>query len=355
MRSPTLRIGIGGAGNVGRGLLQLLHIYRERLVEAEFIPQVVGVVDLSGGVFDKQGLDLAPLTNGGEISSVLAAHPQWRAGYAVADLIDSGVLDIYVEATPLNLVDAEPALTHISNALDAGCHVVTANKGPLALAFTDLVSRTGSRANIAPRPLLRYSACVAGGMPVLTVGMRDLAGESIQRFEGVLNGTSHWLLKHMVQGVPYADALRNAQRMGIVENDPILDVSGQDAACKLAIVANSIFRHPCSLSDIKITGIQGIEIDHLREVRRQGGTVLPLARAVRLGKGTLDLEVAPHEVEDTHPLAALRATQMGVVFGCRAIPELVLASDEPSALPASAALLRDIIDIGHMTTGRQGE
>lgn len=361
MTSRTLRVAIGGAGHVGTGLLRLLGDQARRL-ENRFGLRlaVVAVVDLGGAVVEPGGIDLGSLgldeTDGygapfpETVRHALAGHVSWRPGFAVSDVLDPATVDVYVEATPLDVTDAQPALAHVTKALDAGCHVVTANKGPLALAFPELAARSDVGAQ-GPAPCLRFSACVAGALPVLNVGARDLGGEPIERFEGVLNGTSHWVLQQMAVGHDFATALAEAQRMGIAEADPTLDVSGLDAACKLVIVANAVFGLPCRLPDVARRGINELDPAELRAAAETDRIVLPLARVVRGPDATPSLDVGPHSVERTHPLATLRPSQMGAVFATAAVPELVLTSDEPSALPASAALLRDLLDI-HRTTSR---
>ncbi|HET9866801.1 MAG TPA: hypothetical protein VFQ06_05885 [Nitrospira sp.] len=337
------KVVLAGSGKVGGGFLEIVRVNREYLAHRYGLDlRIIAVVEADGALVDPGGLDLTSHTfagRGGPRPEDLRTDSRWQPGITVTDVIEQRSATLYVDATPLNIATAEPTKSHILQALNSGLNVVTANKGPLALSYSQLNDSVPAGA------YLRYSACVAGALPVINVGTRDLGAEPIEIFEGVLNGTSLYVLRAVLAGRTLPEAIHEAQRLGITEEDPELDLHGFDAACKLVIVANAVMHHRCALHDVDITPLDESVLDSLTSSSSTREAVLPLARAAPNHRFGLALTVGPKPVPDHHPLARLRATQMGAVMSTASVPELVLISDEPAARPASAALLRDVLDI----------
>src|SRR6266511_3374346 len=174
-----------------------------------------------GAVVDARGIDLATLLAGTDLP--LGAPPPMRELPA----------DVLVEMTTLDPVTGEPALTYIREALAAGMHVVTANKGPIARAYRELDALAAKHGR-----MLRFEATLADCLPVFTVRRSALPLASISAIRGIVSSTNNHILTATAAGVPFADALAEAQRLGIAEADPRNDLDGHDAAAKAAILAN---------------------------------------------------------------------------------------------------------------------
>jgi homoserine dehydrogenase len=347
--SGPWRLCLAGAGHVGGGLLTLLAERGTELAERYGADvRVCGVAELGGAVVDPEGLDVSRVRKALAAGEPLGRVPGvGRPGMTPLALLHASRADVLLEATPVDLATAEPALTTVRTALRQGTHVVLANKAPLALAYGDLAALsdlTGERDGTARRPRLRFSATVAGALPVVNLGRRDLAGCRITRIEGVFNGTSHGILRAMEAGSTFDEALADAQRRGIAETDPSLDVDGHDAACKLAITANAVLDQRCTVADVATTGIRGVTVSQVRAAQRDGRRVLLLCTA-EPGQGGFRLSVRPTPVALEHPLARLGPDEMGVVYHTDWVDRLSAASLEPGPEPASAAMLRDLIDI----------
>jgi homoserine dehydrogenase len=358
MSRPPIRLCLAGAGNVGRSLLEML---RERGPELRrrygADVTVVAVAELGGAAVDPDGLDvdllLMTLSAGQPLSGLPGVG---RPGLTPEEALAAAGPEFLLEATPVNLTDGEPGLGTVRAALAAGVHVVLANKAPLALAYAELVAASDpddgwsgeparSPTDARRRPRLRFSATVAGALPVVNLGWRDLAGSAIQRIEGVFNGTSHGILRAMEGGHEFAEALADAQRRGIAEADPSLDIDGHDAACKLVIAANAALGRSYTLADVTVAGIRDVTGPAVRTIREQGGCLVLLSQAEREGLDHFRLTVGPATVPADHPLARLGADEMGVVFYADGVDRLSAASLEPGPQPAAAAMLRDVIDI----------
>jgi homoserine dehydrogenase len=349
----TWELGLIGLGHVGGGVLRILRDSKQLLASEYGVELVVtAVAELGGGAADPRGLDLDAVLAALEARRPVAELPAiGRPDLTGVALAERFTPHIVLEATPVNVSTGEPALSHVRAALAAGSHVVIANKGPLALAYGELSALARLPSGRLPdqgaggaRPELRFSACVGGALPVINVGRRDLAGCQITKFEGVLNGTSQSILRAMESGLDYREALAQAQARGIAEADPSLDVDGLDAACKLVITANAVLGAGACLSDVAITGIAAVSQADLRAAADSGRRLVPLALAEPDG-GSWRLTVAPVQLEADHPLARLTADEMGAVFCAGTVDRLSMASQEPTAVPAAAAMVRDVLDI----------
>ncbi|MFO7168754.1 MAG: homoserine dehydrogenase [Chloroflexota bacterium] len=348
----TFRLLLCGLGNVGRSFLELLPSQAGLLASRYGVElRVIGAVDSGGCAFDPAGLD---------VSSLLAAK---RAGASVVTLAGVGrpgtfgpelarqvEADILLEATPVNLTDGQPGLDTVRVALRRGMHAVLANKGPLALAYTELAELSDmgepseERGDPKDWPALRFSACVGGYLPTVNIGRRDLAGARIERVEAVLNGTTQGILRMMEAGISYADALAEMQRRGLAETDPSLDVEGWDAANKLVILANAVLRRPTTLADVSIEGITGLTAEALREASARGTRIVLLCLAER-ADGGYRLSVRPTPLPLDHPLARMSGDEMGIVYYTDIGGRTSATSAERGPQPTAAAMLRDILDI----------
>ncbi len=353
----TWRLCLAGAGHVGGGVVSLLHRRRGEIATRYGADlRLCGIAELGGCAVSQSGLDLDATLRTISAGLPLGAMPgAGRPGMTSRQLIDECRPDIFLEATPVNITDGEPGLSVVRAALAAGVHVVLANKGPLALCYgelaglSDLADGWGSRYRPAvpgqgTRPRLRFSATVAGALPVVNIGRRDLAGDHITRIEAIFNGTTHSILRAMERGLTFADALADAQARGIAEEDPSLDVSGHDSACKLVITANAVLGMQVTLADVDIEGITEITPADVaaHQAHRQRLILLCLASESPSG---YDLSVRPAPVPAEHPLARLLPDEMGVVYYTEHLDRLFAASLEPGPEPASAAMIRDVIDI----------
>jgi homoserine dehydrogenase len=247
--------------------------------------------------------------------------------------------DLVLEASPVNLATGEPGLSVVRAALGRGIHCVLANKGPMVLAFAELhrIAKENSAG-------LAFSATVCGSLPVLNIGQRDLVAADISRLSGIFNGTTNYILGEMAKGRSYADALAEAQRAGIAETDPTLDVEGWDTAVKLVIIANSFLGQQVSLGDVSVTGITKVTGAQLATEAARGNTIKLLASAQKSGTG-YQLAVAPVAIPQASFMGGCDGFEMGVevhsdLYGIHCYKNL-----EGDALPTAAAMLRDAVRV----------
>ncbi|MFX1450758.1 MAG: homoserine dehydrogenase, partial [Promethearchaeota archaeon] len=229
-----MNIAIIGFGNVGRAFARILLEKKQDLEKQYgFQSKIIGIFEVNGAFINEAGLNLKEIV---ELDSTqFKNHKNWKSKAVTNDLIPQLNVDTVVELTHTNIETGEPGLSHIKTALNSNKHVVTANKGPLAVAFPEL--RELAKKNNC---YLRFEATTGGAIPVFHLAETALMGNNIISIKGILNGTSNFILTQMSrQNVPFSIALKEAQELGYAEADPSLDVDGIDAACKIVIIANS--------------------------------------------------------------------------------------------------------------------
>jgi homoserine dehydrogenase len=237
----------------------------------------------------------------------------------------------------------EPAREYLLAAMRQGRHVVSANK--------QLLSQYGEELFEAARAhdvRLRFEAAVAGAVPVVRVLEESLSATPIERIHGIVNGTTNFILSEMAGGSTYAQALAEAQRVGYAEADPSDDVSGRDAAAKMAILARLAFGSPVHLDDVPYEGIEHLHGDDL-EYARELGLGLKLVGTAERRDGGLSVRVHPTFLYSGHPLAAISGPFNAVTVESETITELTMSGPGAGGRQTASAVLGDVVSV--MTGG----
>ena len=240
----------------------------------------------------------------------------------------------------------EPAGGYVLELLRRGKNVVTANKQLVARRGAELFA-TASEAGVQ----LRFEASVCAAIPVIKVLRESLVVTNVHRVLGIVNGTTNFVLTEMEGGSSYETALAEAQARGFAEADPTDDVSGADAAAKMAILATVAFNSRVDLEDVSYTGITTIDpLDVL--AARQLDMVIRLVGAARLVDGQVDVRVQPSFVDKQHPLAKVDGAFNAVMLQGDAIREITLEGPGAGGIETASAVIADITSvIGTMGTG----
>ena len=232
----------------------------------------------------------------------------------------------------------DPARELVLSALDLGKPVITANKELLSLHGPELFARAAAKG-----VSLLFEAAVGGGIPLIRPLSESLAGEKIERVMGIVNGTTNFILTAMdTRGIPYSEALAEAQRLGYAEADPTADVSGSDAAAKAAILAGLAFGRWVSIDRVHREGITDLAIQDLGFARQLGYCIKLLAVADTSPHGPA-VRVHPALVPSDHPLALIRGANNGVFLEGPSIGELLFLGPGAGGRPTATAVLGDVI------------
>lgn len=295
------RVGLLGHGTVGAAFAELLPVHAERIqVMTGLRPELSGVLTRGSGSFDEllEGSDL------------------------IVELI--GGID--------------PAREYVLRALRAGRHVVTANKQLLSQHGEELWETAR-----AEGVQLRFEGSVAGVVPVIRVLAESLAGATIDRVHGIVNGTTNFILTEMARtGMTFEAALAEAQRLGYAEADPAEDVDGRDAAAKMAILARLAFDTPVHLDQVRYEGIEQIKPDDLEYARELGLGLKLIGTAERIGDG-LSVRVHPAFLYPGHPLASVNGPFNAVTVESQAITEITMSGPGAGGPQTASAVLGDVI------------
>ena len=233
----------------------------------------------------------------------------------------------------------EAAYEYTKRALNAGKHVVTANKQLVAEKGCELLALAKKRG-----VNYLFEASVGGGIPVLHPLTQCMAANRIDEVYGILNGTTNYILTRMVRaGATFADALREAQEKGYAEADPTADVEGIDAGRKICILADLAFGRQVDPAAVPMEGISRLSLDDVRIAQRAGYRIKLLGRAVRLGSGRTAY-VAPHLVPEDHPLANVEDVFNAVVVKGNATGEVMFYGRGAGEMPTASACVADVME-----------
>ncbi len=326
----TVRLSIIGFGAVGQGVARSISSKQEYLNKQGIDLSVVGIADSKGCEVNVNGIDLKNALLRKKQKGTVAKSTE-----NALNIIRDVEHDIVVEVTPTNIENGEPGLSNMLAAFRSGKHVVTSNKGPLALRFTELKESAEDNGF-----LFRYEAAVGGAVPIFNLVHEALAGNTITGMEGILNGTCNYILTRMAEErLSYEHVLREAQELGIAETDPAYDVEGIDSACKLVIIANSIFGKAVTYHDVDVTGITKITPEALELADRNNYVVKLICEA---GNGTLT--VAPRLVPKRHPLA-VGGTQNVASILTDLAGRITISGKGAGSIETASSILSDILYI----------
>ena len=335
MTSNKMRLCVLGFGAVGQGLAKVVLMKHEELIEKYGIDlEITAISDRSGAAINPNGLDLQQALDTKEKTGKIKDYPEYGvSGVDGVEVLDKAEYDCLVEATPTNIDDGQPTQTHILKAMNDKKDVVTSNKGPLALNFKTLIE-TARENNVK----FRFEASVGGTMPVINLARESLAGNNIHSVQGILNGTTNYILSRMAnEGTEYEPTLKEAQELGIAETNPYQDVEGLDAACKIVIIANSLMGWDVTLDDVSREGISGISSNAVKLALKDGYLIKLVAEA-NDGK----LRVAPMLVKQGSPFA-VNGTLNVITLKTDLSEDVTVVGVGAGSIETASAILSDII------------
>ncbi|BCG80182.1 homoserine dehydrogenase [Mesorhizobium sp. 113-3-3] len=326
--AEALRVGIAGLGTVGASVARVLR-------------------DKAAELTRQCGRDIV-------VSAVSARDPKRDRGVDVSSakwfddpvkMAQSAEIDVFIE---LIGGDEGPARLSVKAALEAGRHVVTANKALLAkhgVALAEIAEKKGV--------LLNYEAAVAGGIPVIKTMREAMAGNSVTRVFGILNGTCNYILTRMeAEGISFDACLKDAQRLGYAEADPTFDIEGHDTAHKLSILTSLAFGTKIAANDIYMEGISNITQADIRAAGDLGYRIKLLGVAQRTESG-IEQRVHPTMVPTASVIAQVHGVTNAVAIETDILGELLLSGPGAGGNATASAVIGDVADIAKSRPGFQ--
>ena len=327
---------IMGFGAVGQGVAQAIAMKKDLIKnKTGFNIKIVAVADSSSSAISQEGLDEKLLVETKSNKNKLSEYPEFGCDKTGLDVLDAVEYDCLIEATPTNIVDAEPAFSLTLKAFEQKKDVITSNKGHLALKFKEI--------NAAARESgveFKYEASVGGAMPIINLTKDTLASCEIKSIIGILNGTTNYILSRMTaEGSAYDVILNESKELGIAETDPTQDVEGIDAACKTVILANSILGIDATYSDVKVKGISDISAEAI-ELASKDDYLIKLIAEVSHD----NLQVSPRLVKRGSSYDVSGTLNMATIHTDLAGDVSVIGLGAGS-LETASAMLTDLINI----------
>jgi homoserine dehydrogenase len=316
-----LNLALIGYGNVGKAFARLL-----KKKHAQYPFRIVAVhTARQGTAYDPHGLPVDPVFG--------------PKAASIEEFLDRSQAEVVFEISALNPSTGEPAISHIRAAFARRMSVVTANKGPIAHAWTALEQE----ARLAGVPF-RFEATVMDGAPVFSFVRETLPGIVIHGFTGVLNSTSGVILEAMENGKSFEEGVEIARGLGITEADPSFDTDGWDAAAKTAALANVLMKARCTPQDVDTKGIARITPERLAELKSKGKTIRLVSRAHQ-GKDGLMMRVRAEVVDCTDTLATARGTSNLLMLDTDCMGTLGIFESNPGVEQTAYGLFSDLVDI----------
>jgi homoserine dehydrogenase len=321
----VIGVGVIGAGTVGGGVIEILSAN-------------------TGVIADKTGVHVA-LRHVAELKQELLKDLD-LSGVTVSNDAKTLINDPEVHVVCELIGGVEPAKTFILAALNAGKHVVTANKMLLAKHGAEL-----TEAAVRNKVELRYEAAVAGAIPIIKALRESLAANHIHGIYGILNGTCNYILSRMTyEGLEFQETLDMAIAKGFAETPPDLDILGHDTAHKCQILASLAYSTKVNLENIPVEGIT--KITHLDVAyAREMGYLIKLLAVIRKTEGEIEARVHPTLVPETHLLASVRNEFNAVYVECDCADATLYYGRGAGRLPTASAVVGDIVDIARRGDG----
>lgn len=337
----TYKLALVGFGTVGQGLAEILLHKRQILRQKyDFQCDVVAISDIhKGSVYYRAGLELEKVLSLIQETDRIDGYPGATTGWDSLKTIRESGADIVVEVTFTDLETGQPAISHVRTALQGGQHVVTSNKGPVALAGREL-----SQLAIDKGVQFRYEGTVLSGTPALNLALETLAGTEIREVRGILNGTTNYILSEMETGKGYEETLKVAQKLGYAEAKPDADVEGWDALAKVLIIANLVMDGDLKVADVARTGITGISLQDVEMARREEKRWKLIAHAWREGK-TVKARVSPEKVPRDDFLAGVSGVTNALTFDTDLLGKVIIVGPGAGKGETGFSLLADMLAI----------
>jgi homoserine dehydrogenase len=335
-----------GFGNVARRFAALLDERRDHLrADHGLATRVVGISTgrhgaawSGGGIDARRALDAAAY---GAMGPAGDADPPANSFELIDRLSRSDAdLRVVIETTTLDIAAGRPAVDHVKAALNAGCHAVTANKGPAAFAYRELSTLARERGLS-----FLFEGAVMDGIPVFNLVRETLPAVEIAGFRGVVNSTTNHILSALEDGEPFGPALARMQAEGIAEADASLDVDGWDAAAKTAALANVLMDAGITPHDVRRTGIGETSAAAAQNALRDGRRLRLVASASRDGRGGVMAKVEPEALPAGDLLAGLRGQANALILRTDLLGDIAICQLEGSLTQTAYALLSDLVTI----------
>lgn len=337
----TIKVGLLGFGNAGQAFAQMLIDKMPEIIERYQTQVLVTAISTrsKGCIHNPGGIDLERAL--GDIRDHKVFSPE-TPGYGPIDnltLIKEGDFDVVCELTPLNIHTGQPAIDHIKTALQAGKHVITANKGPIAWAYEEIRTLAQEK-GLA----FFYETTVMDGTPIFNLVEHTLKLCKVERVEGILNSTTNFILEEMAKERDYDDIIKEGRERGFIEADSAMDIEGYDAAAKTTALLNVLMGANIKPTDVDRKGIEDIGLEDIKRAQARG-KVIKLLCLGYLEDGKVKASVQPVEVDQKDILASIDSTTSIVSIYTDLMGKLSIVEHAPEIEQTAYGVFGDLLRV----------
>lgn len=332
-----MNVGIIGLGTVTQGFIEIIK-EKNKWVEEQYgeTINIIAVKDIQkGNRFNPKGIHIETL-----LEKVKNNESLTDGSLSENTKIESlKEIDLIIEATYSDYKTGDPAYTFIKNALKNSKHVVTTNKGPIALHYAEL-NQLAKKNKVA----LRYEGTVLSGTPTFSLIDECLRGDDIIEIRGILNGTSNYIVTKMAEGESFENALSVAQLKGYAEADPTNDVKGYDARGKIAILAHKVFGTDIGLDAIPTTGIDIITKEELQQAKKENKNIRLIGSLKKVGT-QIQAKVQPEALGTEDPLSAIGGVTNAIEITTAFLGKTMITGPGAGRLETGYSVFSDVITL----------
>ncbi|MDN4606237.1 homoserine dehydrogenase [Sporosarcina highlanderae] len=316
---PSIKVAILGFGTVGEGVYRILQEKRDEIKKSTGFTVEVEIILVKDKNKKRMPIKGIQITDNFQ------------------DILNNPEIDIVFEA----IVGEEPAYTYLSDTIEKGCHIITANKKMFAEHGPALMKHAEFR-NVQ----IGYEATVAGGVPIIRTVTNLLSGDQVKRIQGILNGTSNFILTKMrKEGSSFKEALFEAQRKGFAEADPSDDVSGMDAFRKLMILSSLAFGEQPDWDEVPVVGIDHLPSNEITDAAKEDYRYRHVADIWLDEKGEPQGTVGPALIGANHPFFNIDGVDNAVIVETEYLGSLTVVGPGAGMYPTGSAMIADLIHI----------
>jgi homoserine dehydrogenase len=274
-----------------------------------------------------------------DVAALLAGTDETETHDGIHEWLARARPDVVFETTSLSPETGQPAIDYMRASLQAGAHLITANKAPIVYAFQEL-----NEIAMAQGKRFLFESTVLDSAPVFSLFRETLPAAKIRGVSGVFNSTTNIILETMEAGRSFAEGVKTAQELGVAETDPSHDVDGLDSVMKICAIANVILGRRLTPRDVRREGIRGLDPVTLQTARAEGKPYKLLTRATVNTDGSVSASVRPEQIATNEPLGNVRGTSLAIHFELDTIPGLTIVSHRPNLQSTAYGLLADFIN-----------
>lgn len=312
-----------GFGNVARAFVRLLERKRDLLQSQYDITYAITGIATGrhGFAVNSDGIDVQQALEKVESGKSISSLSTFQVEDSLAVIHHSNAAVMF-ENSPVDHHTGQPAIDHVRAALEAGQHVITANKGTVVHGYRKLTQLARSKG----RKFL-FESTVLGGAPVFSVFRETFPLAELHSFKGILNATTNLILSRMEDGETFEEAVKYCQSIGIAETDPSADVDGWDAAIKVAALVTVLMDISLKPQDVERKGIREVTPGMIEQAKGRGKRYKLVCSAERVGD-TVKARVAPELVDSSSPLYGIMNSSSGVAFRTDVLPDYSITVTE---------------------------